>query len=102
MRELLNGDMYLISEIIDKMNLKMPEVTREDGEKTVKKDNQELGAELLMQFARKVYLAKEPINKLLASVMEQDIKDVEKMNGKETLNAIAKLFGKAEIGDFFK
>lgn len=99
MRELRNEDMYLLSEILDRMDLKMPTLKKDDG---AKKTREELGADVVLSIVRKVHLAKDQINQLLANVMEKDLSEVKQMSLAETGSSIAKLFGKAGIADFFK
>lgn len=100
MRELINEDMYLLSEIIDKMDLKMPSFKKEDG-KTAK-SREELGGDIVLLFCRKIYLAKDTVNQLLANVLDKPLVEIKKMSLKDTGAEIAKLFGKTGIADFFK
>ena len=99
MRELLNDDMYLISEIIDKMDIKMPPLKKDDGEVKTK---EELGADMVLLFCKKIYLAKDQVNLLLSNVLGKPLEEIHKMSLTETGKEIAKLFGKAGVGDFFK
>ena len=99
MRELLNEDMYILSERIDRMDLKMPPLKKEDGKV---KTREELGGDMLLLFCRKVYLAKDQVNQLLSNVLDKPLDEIKKMTLKETGTEIAKLFGKAGMADFFK
>ena len=102
MRELLNEDMYLISEIIDKINFELPERNKMVDGKKVEMTVEEYGQKILAIITKKLYLAKEPANRLLANLLEKDIAEVEKMKLKETIKAFAELLGKEGFADFFK
>jgi len=101
MRELLNEDMYLISEMIDKMGFKMPKKPRVTSEFTEAQAEAEWGNEIIRLIASKLYLAQEPVNKLLAELLEKDIEEVKKMPLKETIGVMSKLIGVESIKDFF-
>lgn len=102
MRELINEDMFLISEIIDKINIKIPEATKFEKGKEIRRSKEEIGMELIAQIVSKIYLAKEPVNQLLANVLEKDIADIRKMPIKDTISNIRELFSKEEFINFFK
>jgi len=104
MRELSNNDIYLLSEIIDKMNMEkpaMPKIKDETDKAEVKKANKEYGVKLFRLFLRNMYKAKDSINFLLASMTEKSVSDIEKMSGKETLQTVLSLFGNDGFLDFF-
>jgi hypothetical protein len=102
MRKLINEDMYLISEIIDKMNFTMPSDKKLENGKEVKKSQQEIGNEIITQITKKIYLAKEQVNQLLANITEKSTDEISKMPLTETFNLIGQLFKKGEFKDFFK
>lgn len=106
MRELLNEDMYLISEIIDRMNLEMPPVMKKIKDEKgnlveVEKNKNELGSELIVLIVKRLHLAKEPVDILLSHVLEKNIEEVKKMKLKETIEIIGKTLNVGELKDFF-
>jgi hypothetical protein len=102
MRELINDDMYLISEIVDKMDLKIPDTHKVVNGARIKKTEDEFGTEIIVQIVKKLYLVKEPLNALLSAVLEKSPEEVKKMPLKESIGEMMKLFGLKEFMDFFK
>lgn len=107
MRELLNNDMFLLSEIIDKSGVKIPALTDKifDSEgklQIVKKDEEEWGMEILMDLFKKMYKVKTEINTLLASVLGVSVEEIGKMKIKDTKDNLVKLFKQEGVSDFFK
>jgi hypothetical protein len=106
MRELLNEDMYLISIIADKANIKLPSATTtivgEDGlTQVVKRDAEEYGLDLAMAILRSIHKAKAEINTLLKNVLEKDV-DISKMTLKETKDSIIQIFKNEDFLAFFR
>lgn len=102
MRELINEDMYLISEIVDKIDLKIPDTHKTENGKRVEKTKEELGTEIIVQIVKKMHLVKDPMNQLLAGVMEKSIEEVKKMPIKDSAEAVMQVFKLKEFTDFFK
>lgn len=106
MRELLNEDIYLISQIADKIGIKIPKITEtvtiNDKEKVLKRPMEEYGLEFGLNILKKIYLAKDEINQLLKNVFELSDKDISKMSFKETKNMIMEIIKKEEFRNFFK
>ena len=102
MRELLIEDMYLISEIIDKMGFKMPKRQKVTKEYTEAEAEADWGNEIIRLIASKLYLAKDVVDKLLANVLEKDIEEIRKMKLKETMGTITSILGIEGVKDFFK
>ena len=102
MRELLNDDMYLLSEMIDKMNLTIPSKTATINGKSVEKTDEEYGAEIITKIIGKIYLAKNQVNQLLANVTEKPIEEIQKMKLKDTVKTLTDLISNAGVTDFFK
>jgi len=102
MRELLNEDMYLISEMVDKMSLTLPPKSKIVDGKTFEKTDEEYGVEIITKIVSKVHLARDPVNKLLANVMEITEAEVKKMKLTDTIKAIKQLFESNGFTDFFK
>jgi len=112
MRKLLNDDMYLISEIADKMNVELPKypVINVGGagktaiqiatEKTaIQKD---FGMRVIHLLVRKVYKAKPEVNNLIANVLEKKVEEVQKMPITETINILKNILKEDGVMDFFK
>ena len=102
MRELLNEDFYILSEIADKMDLELPPSTKFVKGNEVSKGQQEYGTEVVTVLLKRAHRAKEPINKLLANMLEIKVEEVEKKPIKETFTLIKELFNKEGFIDFFK
>ena len=103
MRELRNDDIYLISEIMDKMDMRYPDKPKLKAgeEKLQEKAMEEYGLKLMKTFMRNMYKAKEQLNQLLSSLTEKSIEEVKTMSGSETMNLILSIFGKDGFADFF-
>ena len=106
MRELMSDDGYLISEIIDKTDVKIPTTTKivkvKGKETTVEKTEEEFGLELIIALVRKIYKAKDETDQLIANVLEKDIKYVKSMKLKDKIKVVKEIFGKEGFFDFFK
>ena len=96
MRELSNNDIFILSQIIDKMDLKLPSVPKktEDGKR-------DFALSFGLTLVRNMHKAKDEINTLLASLTGKTITEVESLTGIETLNLFAEMFGKKDFTDFF-
>ena len=92
MRELLNDDLYILSEIIDKMDADF----KLDG-----KDGAALGIEITYTLARKAHKAKNEVNKLIAAVTGKAIEEVEKMKAKDTIKIYKDILGQEGVLSFF-
>ena len=103
MRELGNEDIYLISEIMDKMDMRYPDKPKLKAgeEKLQEKAMEEYGLKLIKTFMRNIHKAKPEINLLLSSLTEKSIEEVKAMSGSETINLILSIFGKDGFADFF-
>ena len=91
MRKLHTDDIYLLSEIADKMDLQFPNI---EG-----KTQEQFGGELMMQLFRKMHKAKAEINKLIESATGKDPKAMSLGELKEALATLLKQDG---VLDFFK
>jgi hypothetical protein len=94
MRELLNEDMFLLSEIADKMEVSIPD--------TKGKDEKQIGMELIFKMFTKMYKAKKEINSLLGNVFNKSEDEMKKMHLKETKDLLKVLLKKEEVLNFFK
>ena len=104
MRELQNEDMYILSEIADKIEFTLPKYpdisNKNQGEiLAVQKD---YGLQIITMLIRKMYKAKPEVNKLLANVNEKSIEEISKMSIKETIIMLKNLIKQDGVLDFFK
>ena len=91
MRKLQVDDIYLLSQIADKMEFVMPD--------SKGKTQEQLGGELIMQLFKKLHKAKNEVNSLIENVTEKKVAD---MSIKEMKDTIIELFKQDGILDFFK
>lgn len=93
MRKLQTDDMFLLSEIADKMDIKLD----------VKgKTQEEAGAELIMFLVKKAHKAKDEIKNLVAALTEKSSEEVAKMSPKEMINNVKEILKQDGLLDFFK
>ncbi|HUV84550.1 MAG TPA: hypothetical protein VMV86_02525 [Methanosarcinales archaeon] len=102
MRDLLGSDIYAISEILDKIDFKAPSTTTIVDGKTIEKTEKELGIDLLLVVIKKLYLAKDEINKLLASLTEKTIEEIEALKFGDLKNLLKEFTEKEGFASFFK
>lgn len=93
MRELLGEDIFLISEILDKADITLPEMQG---------DEMKIGLAIGMEICRKLYKAKKEIRVLLQSVLEKTDEEMMKLTLKQTKNAIKEIVKNEDFKDFFK
>jgi len=93
MRELEGDDMFLLSEIADKMDIKLD----------VKgKTQEEAGTELIFFLVKKAHKAKNEIKSLVASLTEKTPEEVGKMSPKEMVTNVKEIMQKDGVLDFFR
>lgn len=92
MRGLKTDDMYLLSEILDKMDA---DIKIESG------DSGEQGAKLIYSLARKAYKAKDEINLLIANVTGKTVEEVAELPAKEALAVFGEILKADGVADFF-
>jgi hypothetical protein len=111
MRALKNEDMYILSEIADKMDLQFPKPpkvvkneneTDEQAKERIDKEQKEYGALLIMMLIKKMHHAKNEINQLIANTSEKTLDEVGKMSINETVSCLTKLIKQDGVLDFFK
>ena len=78
-------DIYLLSEIADKMDIQMPE--------SKGKTQEQLGGELIMQLFKKMHKAPKEINKLIEQVTGKQTSDMSLKEIKDTIMNIVKQDG---------
>ena len=93
MRKLEADDMFLLSEIIDKMDIKI--------DFTIKNQEQ-MGADLFMQLIRKTHKAKAEIRELIASLSGKSAEEVGKMSPSQMIGDIKEILKQDGVMDFFK
>ena len=93
MRKLEGDDMFLLSEIADKMDIKLD----------VKgKSQEEIGVDLMLFLIKKSHKAKDEIKQLVATLTEKTIEEVSKMSPKELVTSIKEILKQDGVLDFFK
>jgi len=98
MRALRKDDLYLLSEIIDLMDVDLPKIKSENGLVT-KKDQEQYGIELMFSLFKKIYKVKEPLEALIYSLTG------EKLEGKsiqEIISLFKQLYEQEGIQNFIK
>lgn len=93
MRELRSEDLFLLSEILDKMDINIPETTG--------KDDKALGLEIIMNFVKKIHLAKDQVNELIGKLTGKTSEEVAEMKLSETVNIIKEIIANEDIKSFF-
>lgn len=93
MRKLQTDDMFLLSEIVDKMDLAIDPKG---------KTQEELGTELVVTLVRKAHKAKEEIKELVASLTGKTAEEVGQMSPKEMIDTVSEIMKQDGVLDFFK
>jgi aspartate carbamoyltransferase regulatory subunit len=93
MRKLKTDDMFLLSEIADKMDIKLD----------VKgKTQEEVGAELILFLVKKAHKAKDEIKTLVATLTGKPLEEVSDMSPNEMINNVKEILKQDGVLDFFK
>ena len=93
MRLLEGNDMFLLSEIADKMDIKLD----------VKgKSQEEIGVDLMLFLVKKSHKAKDEIKQLVATLTEKTAEEVGKMSPKQLIASIKEILKQDGVLDFFK
>lgn len=106
MRKLKFGDLFTLTRIIKKMNIKeeikglITDVTNKTPEEK-EKIQQNLQVELTMLFVEHLADAQQEIYKLFADVSEKSIGEVENMELKDVMEIVNSIFNDDQFGDFF-
>lgn len=98
MRKLEGDDLFKVSEILDKMNFSLD--TLMEGEKP--KTQNEAGLAIISFIIRKLHLAKNELQALLADLTGKSIDEVKKQSPKELIAQIKELASQEGMSDFFK
>lgn len=104
MRELQTQDMYILSQIADKLDFQFPKIpdTSKMSEEEKKKNSTEFGEKIITFFVRNIYKAKDEINMLIANVTGKSIDEVKSMPFQEFTTTIKELVKQPGVLDFFK
>jgi len=93
MRKLETDDMFLLSEIADKMDIKID---------AAGKSQEEIGADLMLFLIKKSYKAKDEIKQLVATLTEKTAEEVGKMSPKQLIASVKEILKQDGVLDFFK
>jgi hypothetical protein len=93
MRELQTKDVFKLSRILKKMNLNLAF----DG-----KNQEQLGAEIVMSIATSAYLAETEINDLMADLLGIEPIDFASMPLEKTLEVFIEFSKQPQLASFFK
>ena len=98
MRNIEGDDLFLLSEIVDKMDIELPEIKTKGGLVT-KKDQEEFGLALGHAMYRKIYKAKPEIYALLESITGESMKG---KNIGEITVLVKQVLGQKDVINFIK
>ena len=102
MRKLNVDDMFLLSEIADKMEVELPEypeLKKSATKDEIEKAQKLYGTKILTLLVRKIYKAKDEIIRLIENVTEKDVKN---MGVKEITSTFKELLTQDGVLSFFK
>ena len=105
MRQLQVEEMYLLSEIADKMDFqfpKYPKISKKMSDEEKDALMRDYGSEIVTFLVRKIYKAKNEVNQLIAAVTEKSVEDVKKMPSTEFTATLKEIMKQPGIFDFFK
>ncbi len=92
-------DLFLLSEIADKMNINLPDSQKFDKGKKIEKSQEEYGKEIIEILVKNAYKAKEPMIQLLENVTGKKKEDMDII---EVFDEIKNLFKAKGVMGFFK
>jgi len=100
MKRLTIDEVYLLSEIADKIDVKvdLPD-TKGKSDKEIEMLQEQLGKKLLLQMFRKMHKAREEINELIKQITDKEANKLSLKELKETISEVLKQEG---VMDFFK
>lgn len=101
-RSITNDDMFLISEIVDRMDINFPSQFKEVKGKPVQKSQEEYGIEIVTTLGKRLYKAKDEINQLLSNLSDLSVDEIKKMPIGFTLKALTSIVKQEGVVDFFK
>jgi len=100
MRQLITNDVYKMSRILKKLDLKTTDIKIDDGENS----DQQFGIALLLKATESIGLAQDEINDFIGSLCEPTLtgKQFGELPIKQSLEIIKKFKSLDGISDFFK
>ncbi len=106
MRKLKTSDLFTITKIVKKMNLKdeIKSLTKDLtglSEKEKKIAAQSLQANLIMLLIENISNAEHEIYKLLADLYDKEVSQIADQSPMTTINMIKEIFSEENFGDFF-
>jgi len=107
MRQLCGEDIFLLSMVIDEMNLTLPKVpklekklmTNEEYKIAIEEAQKNYGTEIMLLLVRNMHKAKHSISLLLASLYGKDVKD---LTMSEILTGFKEVISSEDFASFFK
>ena len=101
LRKLEFDDMFLLSEIVDKMELELDveELTPKEGETATEVGFRVL-IPLLKQVARKLHAARDEVKQLVANLSGKSIEEIGKLSPRELIQAVQSIMSQEGVLDF--
>ena len=94
MRELKTKDMFKMSKILKKMDLKI--------DATVGKTQQQVGAELILSVFENLHLAENEVNEFLADMVDMKVEEFTELPFQKTMEIIKEFKNIAGLSSFLK
>lgn len=101
-RELYLEDTFVLSEIIDKMDLQADLNKLFEEAKTHPDAQAYVGGQLIMSIAKRLHRAKDEVVQFLANITEQSVEDIKKLKLSEIKSIFTELAKDEEFQAFFK
>jgi hypothetical protein len=101
-RELLFEDTFLLSEIIDKMDLQADLNKLFDDAKKHPDAQAYLGGQLILSIVKRIHKAKDEITLFIANITDSSVEDIKKLKMSEIIAILKDLFKDEQFQDFFK
>lgn len=98
MRELNTDDIFLLSKILDGIDVKLPEGLKDI---SGKENEERLGFEVCLQLAKKLHLVKPDVLTLLADLEGVAVEEIRKYPFKKMMGMLKKVFTDADFMSFF-
>ena len=101
-RELYFEDTFLLSEIIDKMDLQADLNKLFEDAKKHPDAQAYLGGQLILSILKRAHKAKDEITQFVANITEQSVEDIKKLKLSEIKDVLSALIKDDEFQNFFK
>ena len=101
LRKLETDDMFLLSEIVDKMGLELDldALSPKEGESATQVGFRALGP-LIMQAVRKLHAARDEVKQLIANLSGKSIEEIGKLSPRELIQAVQSIMSQEGALDF--